>query len=668
MTAIASAPIKDPTTVSAAPAAPGTGLAVQATPWAAMGALVVAAGGCRLAVYATGREKEVALAAAVVAFTVAVVAAWKVGRRTLDRRLRHRLVAALYLGASWLTAVTWHGVTLGAVAALAILGSGLSLLYWREHRIGGLAPAAVAVQPAEGAEFAHRWATNLGEKGRALAGSRLTHPKPIKAGFRYELALVPGVHTVSQVAAMTETLRSGLGLLPGQEVIVEEHPDKPAPTGILTVVTRSPIREPKVWPGPAAGFDPVSGSVNLGPFVDGEGIAQWTVYRRDGMFGGYLQGAPGSGKSRMIEQIGMSCAASQSHPTIVWFGDGQNGDSSPLLAEHADYTATSFEAIYNMLQAGLRVMKVNGVENRLSKAVGFHPTSDRPGLLIIVDECHKPLSAAENPLLAAAIQLAMTTIAREGRKVGVALVLASQSPTLDAFGGAGNLADTLRSSLLAGNGAILRSKTTNAKQVFGVEVNPRAFPKLPGYAYLCDPEEGARSAPFRGYWVTDELAEVWPDRIGWRELPDRQANYAGKQYAIRRQVAAEQAELDRLLLEMADAGLVNDFVAMSEATPAGTLRADVVEFGDAMPAVRRVDRFWLSPRNAAGLTAGQQKVLDAIRGGADRPKSIREATDYSESQVYNLLDDLMDAGLVQRVVPPGYKQGVYRPVDAAVAA
>jgi hypothetical protein len=461
---------------------------------------------------------------------------------------------------------------------------------------------------------------------------------------------------------MPETLRSGLGLMPGQEVIVEEHPDLPAPAAILTVVTRSPVKTPRIWPGPIDGFDSATGRVNLGPFVDGEGIAQWTVYRDDGMFGGYLQGGPGSGKSRMIESIAMSVAASESHPTCVWYGDGQGGDSSPLLRDNADFSATTFEQIYNMLVAATQVMKINGAENRALGRVGFAPAAARSGTLVIVDESHKCLSLAENPLLAAATQVLMTTIAREGRKVGVALILASQSPTLDAFGGAGNLADTLRSCLLQGNGVILKSKTGNAKTVFGVDIDPRQFPKLPGYGFLSDPEEGARSAPFRGYWVTPDLAKEWPQRIVWRTLSRRQSNVAGKEYAKRKDIAADQVLQDQLLLQMADAGTVEDLGETSGQTssPAAPA-AGSVEFGDQMPAVRRVEKFWQT--SPVELTPGQRKVADAIRSGYLSPTPIVSATGYSERQVHNLLDELMRAGVVEK---SGY--GRYRLVESALVA
>lgn len=662
--------VDEPTTDTAdatpvgSPELPDAGLRAQITPWAAIGALVVAAGAVRLAQHATDADAQVAYGVAGVAFTVAVVAATATRRRITDRKLRHRLVAAAYLAASWLTMISFTGVTLGAIAALSILGAGLSLLWWREHRIGpGTRPdTALDLAPTlDGGDlFIDRWNAHLGGKSKPFAGAKLTHPQIIKAGYRYTLELVPGAQSVEQVRAAVNALRGGLRLMPGQDVIVEEHPEQPAPAALLTIVTRPPIAKAQPWPGPEQGFNAATGAVNLGPFADGEGCACWRVYTQDSIWGGFIQGGTGSGKSRLIEQIAMSCAASTSHPTMIWYGDGQNGDSSPLLVEHADYAATTFEAIYNMAQAAVRVMKINGVERRLARKVGFTPTAQRPGLLVFVDECHKPLSAKENPLLAAATQLAFTTIAREGRKNGVNLILASQSPTLDAFGSTG-LADTLRQSLLAGNGLIMRSKTSNAKTVFGVDINPKKFPKLAGYGYLCDPDPGARSAPFRGYWVTDELAAYWPARITWRSLPTRQGNFAGKHYAKRHELAAEQQFADEMLLAMADSGTLDDIEDLErsmDAAAAARSTVDVVEFGDGHPPVRRVTKFWEQPAGGGRLgelSAGQRKVLDAINAGHASPKELITATGYSSSQVYNLINELSDLKAITKAGYGRYK-------------
>jgi hypothetical protein len=660
-------------TTAAAPASAGTpelpeaGLGPQLTPWAVMGALLVAAGAVRLAQHAaSGAEAEIAYGVAMVAFTTAVVAATVTRRKLpkLSREQRHRLVAALYLGASWLSTIAFTGMSWGAVATLGLLGSVVSLLWWREHRIGpGIDPGRL-LSIDDGDMFIERWKAHLGGKGKPFAGSKLHSPQIIKSGYRYVLELVPGAHSVDQIIGAVNALRGGLRLMPGQDVIVEEHPTEPAPTALLTIVTRPVINRPQRWPGPQAGFDARTGAVCLGPFADGEGVACWRVYTKDSMWGGFIQGGTGSGKSRFLEQIAMSVAASTSHPTVFWYGDGQAGDSSPLLAEHADWAALTFSDIYNQAQAAIRVGKINGIERRLAGRAGFTPTAERPGLLVAVDESHKPLSPKENPLLAAATQQAFCTIAREHRKNGVALILASQSPTLDAFGGTGNnnLGDTLRQSVLAGNGLILRSKTSNAKQVFNVDVNPRRFPKLAGYGFLADPEPGARSAPFRGYWIDDDLAKSWPSRITWRVLPTRQANMAGKHYAKRKESAAEQRFNDEMLLAMADAGMLDDLEDLTQSMDAAAAAAgtvDVVDLGDGHPPIRRVEKFWENPTGPAPerLGEGHQRVLDAILAGNRQPKDIMAATGLGRSRVHDLLKELDDAGHIHKARYGSYEAG-----------
>lgn len=649
---------KDTTAPAKAGHNDAAGIGAQLAPWGAMGALVVAAGAARLAIHVTGADAEVAAGTALTAFTVAVVLAHATRRRITSRPLRQRMVAAVYLAAGWLSVVTATGLSMGAVAALVVLGAGLSLLYWRQHRIPNPQPPRGRRtdddQDGDGDLFADRWRRNLGGTGKQLVGSRLTDMEMIRGGYRYTLRLVPGTHTVEQVRGMGTTLRGGLELLPGQDFIVEEHPTEPAPTGLLTILTCPPVSEKKLWPGPERSFDTRRGAVNLGPFADGQGVAHFGVYKRGGMFGGYAQGGTGSGKSRIIETVCMSLTASTSHPTVIWYADGQGGSSSPMLTGHADWAATTFDAIRDMLIAAVRVMDVNRAENRANKWAEFHPGPDRRGLLVVVDECHKVFDKAQNPHADECFGYALT-IAREGRKVGVALLMASQSPTLDAFGGAskGNGADTLRSCLLDGNGLILRSKTSNAKQVFGVDIDPRSFPALPGYGYLCDPEEGARSAPFRAYFVSDKVAAEWAGRVTWLSLLRRQANAAGKRYARRHEVAEQQEADDMLLLQMADAGSLDDLYDGAEAMRRQAV-APAQGGGDAHPPVAEVERFWLAPQQRTAepvrveLNTGQRKVLDAIRAGRVRPKDIQDATGYSESQVYNLLGELTKLGHIAK--------------------
>jgi hypothetical protein len=644
----------------AAPLAAGEGLGHQIKPFAAMGALFIAAGAARVAVHATGADEEIAWAVTMAAFVTAVVTAHASKRRFLPKAkiLRQRFLQALYLGAGWVAAVAHHGMSMTAVALLAIVGTCLSLAFLREHSI---APPAAVLLPVvdEHDPYVARWAKNMGASGKPLAGSRLLpNPEMIRAGYKYTLELAPGTQTVSGTLALINQIRGALRLQRGHDIIIEEHPTEPEPTALLTIVVKSPIKQARPWPGAVAGFDAATGSVNLGPFVDDEGMAQWDVYRQNGIFGGFMQGDPGSGKSRTFESLALSIAGSQSHPTVVWFACGQGGASSPMLMKHADWTATTIADFHEMLLAATRIYKLQGKENIAYGLNGFTPTAERPGLVIFADELHGLLDPDAYPILGPACQKLMLRIVQEARKAGVAIVGADQSPTLDAFGGAGNGMDTLRSGLINGNGVLMKSETNNAKQVFKVDVDPRKFPKLPGYGFLARPREGARSAPYRGYWVTDEQLLTEPQKIAWRELNRRQTAVAGELYGRRREIAQERREALLGELEMIDAGLFDTLEEMSRqmdkaaTAQAESAKADVqLDFADGIPSLRPVQRFWMTAEadpQAAPMTPGETKVLAALARGSAKVGELARSTGLSESGVHQVLGKLVGRGLVEQ--------------------
>ena len=618
-------------------------LTPQAAPYGALGVLVVAATATRAAMSASAADAQILAGTAATCIVVAVVAATVAGRRLADRRSRVRARAFIAVAALWLPTVTATGVSVDAVTILTALGMALSLHWWRQRRIPDTVAEVEVLSATEPAQdvYPQRWADNLGGPGCELVGSRLEGCEEIRAGLRYVLRLAPGRHTYTTVMGVLEKVRSGLELLPDHDLIVERHPLLAASCLHLTVVTRSPIRNSITHPGRAA-FNPAAGTVDLGPFVDGEGVAAWKAYTKNRLWGGYLQGGTGSGKSRMVEGVALSLADSGTHPTVVWYADGQGGASSPLLMKHADHVARTHRQIFDMLAGMLLVMELRQDENALDELEGFTPAADRPGLLGILDECQKPLSEIENPELAKRTQYLAATIAREGGKVGVALILASQQSTLDAFGGAGNNAEALRSNLLMGNGVILRSKDNNAKQVFGVDVNPRNFPPIAGYAYLVDPQEGARSAPFRGYYVTDDLRARWPQAIAWRSLDAGAANAYGRNYLRRRELAEEAKEAIRRRVQARRAG--------QPAPPAEHPRVPATVGFDGAAAIREFgiatfpvwDPSKYAPAAKRVMHDGHRKVLGAVDAGHRSPKAIQMATGYSERHVHNLLGELAD--------------------------
>lgn len=634
-----------------------TGLHVQAKPWVAMSLIVMAASAERMAVHLTGHDRQVALATASGAFVVAVVWASRSRRRLMSKHLRRRFLAALYAGAAWLAYVAYAGLSWGATGTLMAVGATLSLLYWRVHRIEAPPNRMSLPQVGEQDMFVDRWAEHLGAKDGQLNGSRLTNCEIIKSGYRYTLRLVPGKQNVAGVIGMTEILRSGLQLLPGQEVIVEPHTTLPAPNALLTIVTRSTVLSDQEWPGPENAFDPVTGSVKMGPFVDGEGVACWLVYPKDGMFGGFMQGKPGSGKSRLLETIACSMASSLSHPTVVWFACGQEGASSKLLRERADNVALSGDEFLEMLIMAEKTMKVNTAENQMWGLDGFAPGRQtvrengvekeivRRGLLIIADEFHN-FTGRKRYNRADEVQERMTRIAREGRKAGVAIIAATQDPLLSAFG-EGKHGDLLRSCLLGGNGVLLQSETSNAKVVFNVDVNPRQFPRLPGYGFLARPQDGARSAPFRAYFVNDRAVSVWLRTIVWLDLSRRHATYCGRPYAARKMKADVRKEQTESFLALLDTGLFEDLDDVGAEMDQIEQQSRVDHSDILSTRFPRARRFWQEYGDQ--LTEGQEKVLAAVRQGDRKPSEIQQSTGYGQTHVRNMLTELMGLEKVEKV-------------------
>ena len=269
----------------------------------------------------------------------------------------------------------------------------------------------------------------------------------------------------------------------------------------MTTTNVLPTPSP-VWPGP--NYDPTTGSVALGPFIERPGLARWRVYSDRRMWGGFL-----AGETVTLETLGLSLAATD--VTTVWFADPQGGAGSALLARHADYTARSVPGIRLMLSEALLVKRQRQAEAVFAGEDGFVPSVERPGLMILIDDCR--LAFADAQVQATAIELT-----REGGKYGIALVGASQTVTQDTFGPANRAqdAEVLRTNLLAGNLLLFHLSSPSAGRLLGVDVDPSRLPKVPGYAHCVDRSGQGRSGALRTYFADER--DGWANRIIWRPM------------------------------------------------------------------------------------------------------------------------------------------------------
>ena len=643
-------------------------LRYQTRPFVAMSLLVAAAGAARAAAHLTGDQADVAATTAGAAFVAAVVVSIVTRRRLSGKRVRRWATICSMAAASWLTWVAHVGLSFDAVSLLGMLtfvllawpsGADRSS-YWERHRIPDTIANPEPVMPAAepGMEgYARLWAAFCGGTSNGpLSGSWLTGREMMdnEVGERYVLMLVPGRHTLGDVRTALPKLRSGLHLMPTQDLIVERHPLLNEACVQLTIVTKSQAlhQESVDWPGP--NYDAANGTIALGPYTDDDGIATWDLYVNNRMRGGALFGATGSGKSRTLDSLGLSMAATDH--TVVWFADPQQGASSPLLSKYADYVARGVPGIREMFAMAMLVKELRELENAYLGLEGFVPSAERPGLAILLDECHEAFADPE-------IQYMATILARAGGKLGIAIIGASQTVTQDTFGTAGRAkdAEALRSSLLAGNLLLFYLESPNAKSILRVDVDPSQFPKIAGYAYRVNRTGKGRAAPLRGYYLRDEIRDYWAERIVWRGLDDGASQHLGSGYLSRK----EQAVADREALAAKIAAMregKRPAPAEAAAATTSTVRPpvpgmpampalstdNVIAFPTWPPKVRPATPEPATEKPVPPIltTERGKRLYDLVCSGVQRFGELQERSGYSETHTRNTLKAIAAAGLI----------------------
>lgn len=286
------------------------------------------------------------------------------------------------------------------------------------------------------------------------------------------------------------------------------------------------------WPGPDAAFDPATGAVVLPPFLDSDDTARWRVYADGRLWGGI---ACGSRLGDLVDAVAMSVGNSADHPTVIWYADAQPRVLSPVLARRAQFYAATLHDVLSMLRALAQVLDSRLAEQGNQGREGFTPTPERPGLLAIVAAPELFLTRRSSDTADECRRLALR-IAREGGKVGLALLFASAETGLSACGGSANGdARALRDVLAAGN-------VVHASGPYGQMVKPGTN----------------TTAHFRLPRLAPEQRQFWEGRIAWRsvsipaedcatELPEPASTPAGRDWdAWAARVAAAARTVARL--------------------------------------------------------------------------------------------------------------------------
>lgn len=494
-------------------------LAAQFYPWK-VGAAALAAGVLQAQVAAVSTTHALAAALATGAGAWAALRLLRTERARAWRATRlaaewaaldpaHARVCAGAVGA-WLVAIAvlrpdslqawwWTGL-----AGLLLL-LGLAARFWAHHRIPRVpatAPGKAAALPAPPGEHpvARKWRTRIATPSGPLPGSRLSGLREEPYGVRGRLHLVPGRQSLHTARAALSLIATGLGVGEADVLIepVEPSQDDPRPDSSileLKVVTTGRLSQPAPLEAGRLRVDGADVRIRLGPYADGDGEALYKLYTTDSMWSGFVAGSTGSGKSGLIDALALG--AWEHGATIVIYLDPKNGGSSPRIFERAHWAIPNDPPTWDKLLDGLiELVEARGLENSARlKTSGFTPSRERPGVLVIVEECH----AVVTPNNAAR----WGRVAREGRASGVALVMASQIYGLQTFGGD----DAVRANITAGNTVALRVSRNQASMIADIPLDPSTLPKIPGVGLVDD----GRQVPFRAAWAPNETTAALMD-------------------------------------------------------------------------------------------------------------------------------------------------------------
>lgn len=556
----------------------------------------------------------------------------------------------------------------------------LSAHWWRIHRIGyptpqKPTPAKVVAEDAE--HIAAAWAQNLAADSRPLAGTSLTDYQSTDYGHQWTVILRPGGGGLAELRSKITAISTAIDV-DAPKISLERHPSGRPTRAVLRITLDSPVDDgvpvthdqhgPVVAEQPL--WDATTGDITLGPYADGVGVKTWKTYRPSSLYGGYIFGDTGSGKSELLNLIALGLLASGN--TAYWYLDGQEGASSPLVGANADWDCSeSLFKARQALEAACAVMKMRQMFNRAHQLKGFTPSPERPGLVLIIDESHLVLTDhvrdKKDPGFGSMTNAALAElIGRTGRKVGVALICASQDTTLKAFGNSG----PLRSSLLRGNGVVMFSTNRISAGILpNFSQDPSKLPDDGGYAYSLETTDASgarhsRAATFRAAYQED----FGPDlaRYPTRTLEEDSATvidmYQSDAYRRRHEITAE-AKAASVAAEIAafkrgdvdiDEFLFGDELSVVPVSPSVS-----TESGFAVPVLQAVpslaDLVAVETEDdedlvdTSGLTPVQQAVLDAIRDGITRTSDIIHTSGRSRRGVYNARDVLIERGLVVEI-------------------
>lgn len=643
---------------------------------ASTGVLLIAAVGWISPADGIGGQAVNGTILASVAVLGTVVARWQTRRNGRPVWCPKRANVATGVGALWVvlavtTGPSWPILFLLALAML-LLGTG----FWRDVRIpdyeGQGKPVAPPVdmehelpaftpRPDEedvaldddedsveqvASKLREAWQRDVQAKGGHVPGASLTEEEQGDTWVKWTVVLPEGgKSTFTHLESKLENIVASFDM-PDHQVQLERHPNNRNRYAVLTVITKDVLAEPVEVTTPQWFWDGENGWIEFGLYQDQVGQPAYQVYSKNSMHDMVLLGAKGYGKSALMNYLVYS--AMSSGLTTVFYLDGTNGDSSPLLQAYADWAPTGEDAEEVLLSGLENAMRERGLYMQRWKLAGITPSPDMPGIMVVIDECHNVLSGPNAERWGKVI--------RHSRKYAICLLAATQDSGGEAFGGAGNrdlLADVTQVAL----------RGSGTDRGMGMDLSTEDLPMQPGWGRMR--AKNARNVPFRTFYFDEEKAAELMAQLPGVELDKRTARAFGEKYERRREIAAAYEEELRRYVDGDDADMPEELHSpiKDQADEFAELESQLGDLYNLLEQVEAgtVDGVELPNDGAggdSGLSQSAELVLTSVQTGATARREMEERTGYSGSQVDRALKELITAG---RVTKDGY--GKYAPVE-----
>lgn len=287
----------------------------------------------------------------------------------------------------------------------------------------------------------------------------------------------------------------------------------------VTVITRDILPEGRHWVEP--GLDPTTGAFPVMLCADGS-IHKFQLWRpKHGAKHALVSGTTGSGKSALMDLIFTEIAYAPFY--VPWLIDGGDGSSSPAFTRSpgVQYVATNIRDARKLLRYAVQVMKrrkrslnhVRWTDPEGNVYIGVNeidPCPAMPGIALVIDEAHNLLMVDNE------IKALLETLAKEGRKVGMSIILATQVPSFEQLGGSTVMRNMLKSGTVIG---LRTTESTAANMVSSGRDLPERLDHLPEHFWTDGP-----STEGLGYMLTSP--RLIRARTLYQAEPHRWANAA----------------------------------------------------------------------------------------------------------------------------------------------